>query len=284
MNEWSEWIGRQEHRADRVDEAHVNHWLATLDRVASADSAVPQAFHWCLCLPDSATADLGIDGHAKRNDSPQSFLPPVALPRRMWASSAVEFHKPLLVGEAVRRIAKVSSIKAKQGASGSLVFVELAQEIHGASGLAVSETQSIVYKEASAPGGAVIPPPLGDGQFNISAWHAHRLVVPTEPLLFRFSALTFNSHRIHYDLPYAKDAEGYRGLVVHGPLTATLLLNLAAREFGDNALNSFTFRGNSPAICGEELHLVLRRSGDGVELGAFANDGRNIMGANATLK
>ena len=127
------------------------------------------------------------------------------------------------------------------------------------------------------------PPPLGDGTFDPSGWDQHRVIEPGAPLLFRFSALTFNSHRIHYDAPYAIGEEGYRGLVVHGPLTATLLLDLAQRELGDNALQSFAFRGLSPAICGEELHLVMRSAGSGYELGAFAADGRQVMSAQASV-
>jgi 3-methylfumaryl-CoA hydratase len=180
-------------------------------------------------------------------------------------------------------VSRVASIKAKQGGSGSLVFVDVVHETHGEAGLAVSETQSIVYKEAAPAGSPPVPAPLGEGRFSPSEWQAHRLIVPGEPLLFRFSALTFNSHRIHYDLPYATGEEGYRGLVVHGPLTATMLLDLAAREFGDNALKRFAFRGNSPGMCGEELNLVLRRNGDEVELGAFAADGRGVMSASAAL-
>lgn len=283
MSDYSAWIGREEHRADRADAGHLTRWLAALDRAAPADGSVPQAFHWCLCLPDAPTAALGPDGHPRRDDSPESFLPPVELPRRMWASSAVEFHAPLKAGEAVKRVSRVASIKAKQGGSGALVFVDVAHETHGENGLAVSETQSIVYKEAAPAGSPPVPAPLGDGRFDPAKWQAHRVIVPGEPLLFRFSALTFNSHRIHYDLPYATAEEGYRGLVVHGPLTATLLLDLAAREFGDNAIKRFAFRGNSPGMCGEDLHLVLRRSGDEVELGAFAADGRNVLSATGTL-
>jgi 3-methylfumaryl-CoA hydratase len=118
-------------------------------------------------------------------------------------------------------------------------------------------------------------------RFELSGWDAHRVLVPSQPLLFRYSALTFNSHRIHYDLPYATQEEGYRGLVVHGPLTATLLLDLARRHFGDNALTHFAFRGTSPAVAGEALHLVLRDKIDGIELGAFAADGRQVMAASA---
>ena len=283
MSDWSAWIGREEQRQDRVDAGLVTRWLASLDRAAPADGTAPQALHWCLCVPDAQTSQLGVDGHPRRDDSPDSFLPPVELPRRMWASSAVDFHAPLTVGEDVTRTSRVASIKAKQGGSGSLVFVDVVHETHGANGLAISETQSIVYREPAPAGSPPAPAPLGDGTFDPSPWSAHRVITPREPLLFRFSALTFNSHRIHYDLPYATAEEGYRGLVVHGPLTATLLLDLAAREFGDNALKRFAFRGNSPGMCGEELHLVLRKTDDGIELGAFAADGRNVMSATASL-
>ena len=283
MNDWSDWIGREERRTDRVDAGLATRWLASLDRSSAGDDTVPQAFHWCLCLPDAPTTDLGTDGHPRRDDRPDSFLPPVELPRRMWASSKVEFHGALKLDEAVTRISRVASIKAKQGGSGSLVFVDVAHETHGENGLAVSEVQSIVYKEAAPAGSSALPPPPGEGSFDPSSWQAHRVISPSEPLLFRYSALTFNSHRIHYDLPYATTEEGYRGLVVHGPLTATLLLDLARREFGDNRLTRFAFRGISPGICGEALHLVLRNNQGEIELGAFAGDGRHVMSATAAL-
>ena len=283
MSDFSAWIGREERRQDRVDAGHATRWLATLDRAGPGDGTVPQAYHWCLCVPDALTGDLGTDGHPRRDDSPDSFMPPVPLPRRMWASSAVEFHAPLRLDEDVTRISRIASIKAKQGGSGALVFVDVVHETHGPAGLAVSEVQSIVYREAAPAGSPPAPPAPGEGRFDPAPWQAHRAVTPAEPLLFRYSALTFNSHRIHYDLAYATGEEGYRGLVVHGPLTATLLLDLARREFGDNALKRFAFRGNSPGMCGEALHLVLRKGDDGIELGAYASDGRHVMGATASL-
>lgn len=283
MSEWQDWIGRTETRTDRADPAMVIRWLATLDRTAPADGTVPQALHWCLGLPDAPTAELGEDGHPRRDDSPASFLPPLPLPRRMWASSKIEFLAPLRMGEAVTRKSRVQSIAEKAGGSGRLIFVEIEHETSGEGGPAVREVQSLVYREPSAPGTPPAPPPPGETRFDAADWQAHRTVTPGESLLFRFSALTFNSHRIHYDLPYAAAVEGYRGLVVHGPLTATLLLDLARRQFGDNALRRFAFRGLSPAICGEDLHLALRGSGDTVELGAFASDGRPVMSASAAL-
>lgn len=280
MGEWDAWIGRGERRVDRIDEGLAARWAATLDREGPANGSVPQGLHWCLCLPDAPTASLGADGHPLREDGPGGFLPPVPLPRRMWAASEVEFLRPLWVGEQVERVSTVAGIREKSGASGRLVFVEVVHELRGAGELAVREVQSIVYREA-APAGTPPVPAAGEGRFDAAGWPASRTVRPSEPLLFRYSALTFNSHRIHYDVPYATQVEGYRGLVVHGPLTATLLLDLARRELGDNGLATFSFRGLSPAICGEPLHLTMRAAGEGLELGAFADDGRRIMAARA---
>lgn len=282
-NNWSAWIGREDVRDDHIEPAAVRRWLATLDRTAPPDGSVPQAYHWCLCLPDAPTAILGADGHPVREDSDDSFLPPIPLPRRMWAASKVEFLAPLRPGQSVMRRSRVVSITEKQGGTGKLVFAEIAHETHGDGTLAVREIQSIVFRESAPAGAPPVPSPPGDGNFDPSSWDAYRRLVPSEALLFRYSALTFNSHRIHYDLPYATAAEGYRGLVVHGPLTATLLLDLAARHVGDNRLKRFDFRGTSPAICGEDLHLALRGTGDTIELGAFASDGRQIMAATVAI-
>jgi 3-methylfumaryl-CoA hydratase len=244
---------------------------------------MPQGFHWCLCAPDAPTAALGPDGHPLRDESPESFLPPVPLPRRMWASSKVEFLAPLRIGEPVERLSRVASVTAKQGGSGQLVFVEIDHETLCAGVPAVRERQSLVYREAAPADAPLSPPEPGESRFDPAGWDAHRVLVPTEPLLFRYSALTFNSHRIHYDLPYARQTERYRGLVVHGPLTSTLLLGLAQRELGDNALKSFAFRGLSPAICGEALHLAMRQGAVDFELGAFAADGRQVASASTAV-
>ena len=281
MTDWSAWIGREETRTDRIEVGACSRWLATLDRAAPEGEAVPQGYHWALCSPDAATAALGRDGHPARDDSPASFLPPIPQPRRMWAASKVEFVAPLRLDEPVERHSKVLSVTAKSGGSGPLVFVEVEHLTSGNGALAVREVQSLVYRDAAPAGSPPVPPPLGEASFDPAAWDTHRALVPTEPLLFRYSALTFNSHRIHYDLAYATGEEGFRGLVVHGPLTATLLLDLARRELGDNALKSFAFRGVSPAICGEMLHLVLRSKDAAWELGAFAADGRQVMSASA---
>ena len=281
MSDWNAWVGRTELRSDVIGAGLAARWLAALDRTSPDDGTLPQGLHWCLCPPDAATAALGPDGHPVRDDSADSFLPPLPQPRRMWAASKVEFFAPLQLGQTIERSSRVQSITEKSGGSGTLVFVDLAHEVRADGALAVREVQTLVYRDAPPPGTAPVPPEPGAGTFDGSAWDAVRAVTPTEPLLFRYSALTFNSHRIHYDLPYAMGQEGYRSLVVHGPLTATLLLDLARRELGDNALSSFSFRGLSPAICGEALHLALRVTGAGWELGAFASDGRPVMSASA---
>ncbi|WP_295524741.1 hypothetical protein [Novosphingobium sp. Chol11] len=283
MGDWDGWIGREERRQDELTPGLIMRWCAALDRSTPIGNEVPQGLHWCLCVPDAPTAALGEDGHPRRDDSPASFLPPIPLPRRMWAASKLEFISLIPPAARIERVSKVASVAAKSGASGALVFVEVAHETLADGNLAVREVQSLVYREASPVGAAPVPPPPGDGAFDPAGWDHTRALVPAEALLFRYSALTFNSHRIHYDAPYARNVEGYRALVVHGPLIATLLLDLARREHGENALASFSFRAVSPGMCGEPMHLALRREGEELALAAFAGDGRQLMSASATL-
>jgi 3-methylfumaryl-CoA hydratase len=282
MDEWQAWIGRSETRTDRVDPGLALRLCATLDRPAPEDGLAPQGLHWCLGLPDAPTELLGADGHPQRSDSAGSLLPPIPLPRRMWASSEVRFHAPLVIGRDVVRISHIRSITTKPGGSGTLVFVAIAHDTRQGDGLCVSEVQTLVYRAAPPADAPPVPPPAGSGRFDAAAWTLVRTIEPAPPLLFRYSALTFNSHRIHYDWRYATGGEGYRGLVVHGPLTASLLLDLARRQLGDNRLATFRFRGVSPAIAGEPLHLALRQDSDALVLGAFADDGRPVMDARAT--
>ncbi|MEP3758662.1 MAG: MaoC family dehydratase N-terminal domain-containing protein, partial [Marinomonas sp.] len=248
--------------------------------------SLPQGVHFALCCPDAPTAALGPDGHPKRDDSASSFMPPIPeniMPRRMWASSKIAFHAPINVGAAIERTSTVASIKEKSGGSGSLIFVNVDHATHADGALAVKETQTLVYRAAAPADAPLSPPALGEPNFDPSQWDAHRVITPDPRLLFRFSALTFNTHRIHYDAPYAGDEERYRGLVVHGPLTASLLLQLVASQLGDNALLTFQFRGMSPAIADEPLHLVMRGSGADIELAAFADDGRQVTAASASV-
>ena len=283
MSDWQAWVGREQRSADRLDPGLAARWCATFDRDAPTNAQMPQGIHLCLCTPEARTSQLGEDGHPTRDQSQASFLPPIPLPRRMWASSAMQFHAPISVGATIERSSRIVSVTPKSGSRGEMVFVEIDHETSADGKLAVSERQSVVYLEALATDAPLSPPPAGEGSFDASQWDTHRELVPDERLLFRFSALTFNTHRIHYDAPYAREIERYRGLVVHGPLSASLLLQLAAEKYGENRLASFTFRGTSPAIAGETLHLALREGDDGIEMGAFAGDGRQVVKASATL-
>ena len=277
------WIGREQRATDRLDKGLAERWLATFDLAKPHPPIMPQGIHFALCTPEAPTANLGEDGHPARDDSPQSFLPPFPLPRRMWASSKIAFHAPIAIGAVIERTSRIAAISEKQGSTGPLAFVDVSHETRANGTLAVVETQSIVYREAASGGQALSPPPLGEGRFSPEGWEATRTLTPDARLLFRYSALTFNTHRIHYDAPYAQEVERYRGLVVHGPLTASLLLQLAAQELGANRLRSFSFRGLSPAIAGEPLHLAMRNAEAGYELAAFADDGRQVTAASAAV-
>jgi len=211
---------------------------ALLDRddpPAAPGEAIPPLAHWLYFLPTHRQSQVGPDGHAHRGE----FLPPVALPRRMWAGSRVEFLRPVCVGEPVRRLSRIAAVAEKQGRSGPLVFVTLRHEVSGPAGLALVDEHEIVYRGAEGPAAAPAQAaPSGE------AWS--REIRPDPVLLFRYSAVTFNGHRIHYDHPYATGAEGYPGLVVHGPLVATLLVDLLRRNRPGAVLATFSFRARRP--------------------------------------
>jgi len=237
----SKWVGRSQQRVDWVNPSQLAAWLATLDRddpFPLPGDPVPPGFHWCLFPPLARQSELGPDGHPRRG----GFLPPVPLPRRMWAGSRVEFPGRLRVGERVEQTSTVEKVEEKRGRAGALVFVTVRHTVSGAQGPAVVEEQDLVYREpprAGAPTPALEPAPRGP-------WR--REIVPDDVLLFRYSALTFNGHRIHYDRRYVTGEEGYAGLVVHGPLLATLLLDLLRRQLPAAVLARFRFRGLRPTV------------------------------------
>jgi 3-methylfumaryl-CoA hydratase len=237
----SKWVGRSQERVDWVNPNHLAAWHATLDRdepFPREGDPVPPSFHWCMFPPLARQSELGPDGHARRG----SFLPPVPLPRRMWAGSRLRFLAPLRVGERVEMASTVEKVEEKTGRAGRLVFVTVRHRVSGAAGLAVEEEQDIVYREP--PRGGAAPGP--DEPAPKGTWR--REITPTDPLLFRYSALTFNGHRIHYDRRYVTAEEGYAGLVVHGPLIATLLLDLVRRQRPAATVERFTFRGLRPTV------------------------------------
>ena len=216
------WIGREDRAEEQLTSALVQRFNATLNRVSPLETGAeaPALIHLCLCQPAVPTAELGPDGHPARG----GFLPPVPLPRRMWAGGKFSFHASLQIGVIVSRHSVVRDVAIKEGRSGSLCFVTVEHVISSDGTLAVTERQDIVYREAAgagsaAPRHALPSAPTGDH---------HRLIAVSAPLLFRYSALTFNGHRIHYDTPYARKEEQYPGLIVHGPLQAALLCQFAA--------------------------------------------------------
>ena len=268
--DWTGWVGRTETRHDVLTQGVIDRLRATIDSDASGPVA-PQGIHWCLCLPDAPTDRLGADGHPMRG----TFMPPIPLPRRMWAASEVSFLAPVSAGATIDRRSTISAVHEKSGSSGRLVFVSVDHAIDANGIPAIRERQTIVYREAAAgPLGGASPMPAA------AVPSGQRTLVPGAPLLMRYSALTFNAHRIHYDLPYARDAEGYPGLVVHGPLTATLLLDLAGRQLGHNRLTRFAFRGVAPAFADVPLTLSLDRDDDAIRLAATGPSGP-VMQADA---
>ena len=268
MSGYDEYAGRSETRADTVWPHLVRGLAATLE-VAAPEAALPPLWHWMLFADWAPASALGPDGHPKRG----GFLPPVHdLPRRMWAGGRVEFHAPLHVGEAVTRTSTILSVTEKAGGSGRLVFVTVRHEIAGPAGPALTEEQDIVYR--GAEGEAVKP---GEPAPPVDA-AAARTVFPDPVLLFRYSALTGNGHRIHYDADYVRQEEGYPGLVVHGPLQATWMAMLAAELA---PLRRFAFRGRRPAFAGAPLHMEAWRAADGHRLRTRDASGAICMTADA---
>jgi len=214
---------------------------ATLDRDDAAPKpgdALPPLWHWLYFLPHARQSELGTDGHPQRG----GFLPPVPLPRRMWAGGRFTFLRPLRLGEPVSRVSQIVDVSLKEGRAGQLVFVLVRHQVTGPDGVALTEEHDIVYREAPAPGEA---PPGPRPAPTAPAWR--RDIVPDDVLLFRYSALTFNGHRIHYDRRYVTEVEGYPGLIVHGPLLATLLVDLLRRNSAAR-LVSFRFRAVRPVF------------------------------------
>lgn len=244
------WIGREQRRSGVLHPDLAAKLCATLDQ--AEEGPPPLGIHWCLGLDAVPTADLGQDGHPPRGD----FLPPVDLPRRMWASGALDIHVPLAIGQRVERISRIAGINEKDGTTGKLCFVTVEHQILADGDTAISERQDIVYRAAGAPSDPGTLPKGDPTPLPPRAWR----ILPTPPLLFRYSALTFNAHRIHYDLPYARRVEGYPCLVVQGPLQATLLAAHAAAELG-RPLTRFSFRGRAPAFA--DSALTMRAEDDG---------------------
>jgi 3-methylfumaryl-CoA hydratase len=273
------WIGREEVAEDVITPVPVAALAATLDRddpKPRPGAELPPLGHWLYFLPTVRPSGLAPDGHPKRG----GFLPPVPLPRRMWAGARFEFHQPLRIGEAIIRKSTIADVSMKEGRSGPLIFVLVRHDIAGPAGLALVEEHDIVYRPEPGPDDKGQPPraaaPTG------AVWR--RDINPNGVMLFRYSALIFVAHRIHYDRRYATEVEGYPGLVVHGPLIATLLADLLRRN-SNAALKSFRFRAVNPLFDTTPFSVCGTPEPNGrASLWAQSAEGHLAMKADAVMK
>ena len=279
------WQGRSETLEDLITPAPLRALSATLDRddaLPVAGTELPPLWHWLFFLPHHRQSEIGPDGHAKRG----GFLPPVPLPRRMWAGGRLQWHAPLRVGDAVKRVSTIQSVTHKAGRTGDLLFVLVKHEVHNAQGLCLTEEHDIVYRPAAQPTDPV-PAPTAASSLAERCELWTRDVVPDDVLLFRYSALTFNGHRIHYDRKYVTQVEGYPGLIVHGPLIATWLVDLVRRHT-DRPIRRFEFKALRPTFeCADQRHVRVsgqpQNDGQHVRLWAQDHEGWLTMQATAEL-
>jgi 3-methylfumaryl-CoA hydratase len=274
-----DWIGRSMSVADQVTAFPINALSATLDREdpqASDGTAVPPLWHWLYFLPIHRSQELRHDGHVKGGE----FMPPIPLPRRVWAGSRFEWNleNPLKVGDRATRVSRIASITSKSGRTGELAFVKVVHEFGNASGLCLTNEHLSAFRGAARPDAPTSAPEAAETK---AAWH--RAITPDELLLFRYSALTFNPHRIHYDWPYATGQEGYPTLLVHGPLIATLLADLLRRNAPDARVRSLELKSVLPSFVRRTLHLRGEPEGEQVRLWAADDTGALTMTASAQL-
>ena len=276
-----DWIGRSETVTDVATATPYAALSATLDWPAqrpTVGTVLPPLWHWLYFLPIAQQSEIGTDGHPKRG----GFLPPVPLPRRMWAGSDFEFRSPIHIGDALARTSTIVDVTEKSGRTGRLVFVKVRHEVRreGETAVALNEHHNIVYRDLPAPSD-VAPPPLAAP--SSAAWS--RNVVADDVLLFRYSALTFNGHRIHYDRQYVTQTEGYPGLIVHGPLIATLLLDLLRRQLPSATVTGFEFKAVRPTFDIHPFSVHGQPSSDGktVRLWGQDHEGWLTMDALATI-
>jgi 3-methylfumaryl-CoA hydratase len=266
MDDLQRWIGRNETVEDVASPVPLAGLAALLDHATPTwrEGVLPPLAHWLYFLGHTRQSEIDLDGHPRRG----GFLPPITLPRRMWAGSRIEFRGAIPVGAAMTRRSTIADIKTKQGASGAMIFVTVKHEIGAAGAIAIVEEQDIVFRDAP---GAKAAPPKPDPRTASDV----RKVNPDPVLLFRFSALTFNAHRIHYDRDYAREVEGYPGLVVHGPLTAVLLMDHFLRIHPRSNVTRFEFRAQSPLFDTAPFDLCA----DGNDLWARGPHGETAMAA-----
>ena len=271
------WIGNSEERKDIIHALPARFMQVTLDRDPTLEmgDTLPLGWHWLYFLEAKRMSELGRDGHPALG----GFLPPVDLPRRMWAGSRIKFHQPLRIGDSIKRVSTIKDLNIKSGKSGTLCFVTVSHLFFRGQSKLITEEHDIVYREDPRPGASSPTPPAAATDARIV-----RSVNPSPVLLFRYSALTFNGHRIHYDLDYCRNVEGYPDLVFHGPLSATLLLNLASEVVGIENIQSFEFRAVSPLFADRPFTINLKDYDDTVMLWATNPDGFLAIDAKAKIR
>jgi 3-methylfumaryl-CoA hydratase len=271
--DFSSWIGNSVTRHDTITPRIIDHFKQSLAPHCFTDQLVPPGLFWCLA-PDVMAADqLGADGHPKLG----GFLPEIPYERRMWAGGWLEFHGHFAIGDVVRKTSRIDDITFKSGRSGNLCFIAVIHEFHAADKLVLRERHDVVYRE-------IVTPTLPQAAPVATAAPEHRWLVRADPvMLFRYSALTFNGHRIHYDLPYSNEVEGHAGLLVHGPLQATLMLNLAC-QINAKQPQKMVYRGVRPLTCSDLIMVDADRTEAG-RLGCCvrASNGTVTMTAEITL-
>jgi len=273
------WIGRTQTESELVSHRLAQQLAATLDYgcAPKAGDTLPPLWHWALFPHIATQSHISADGHPQRG----GFLPPIPLPRRMWAGSRVWFERAVTVGSQVTRTSQITDVASKEGRSGKLVFVRIRHELEDYEGPLISEEQDVVYREAAAEPLTPSTSPLAP---TGATWR--RTIVPDPVLLFRYSADTFNGHRIHYDRAYATTEEGYPALVVHGPLTATLLVDLVRRSVPDETVTSFSFKAVYPLFDNAPFQVCAARvpKSDEVRLWAVNEAGVLCVEATAQLR
>jgi 3-methylfumaryl-CoA hydratase len=279
LEKLKEWIGQKESDVDYVTVPAVHRLAATLDRddpMPRMGDPLPVGWHQILFPRVVRHSQIGADGHPQRGD----FLPPVPLPRRMFAGKRTTFHDNLRVGDEVRRDSVIREVNIKQGRTGTMVFVTVKTDLTSPRGLAITEEQDLVYREAAAPGAPPQPPQPAPGR---AVWS--RTVTPDPVMLFRYSALTFNGHRIHYDLPYVTQVEGYPGLVMNGGLTTLLVFELA-RTHASTPIRYISSRNVRALFANQPITLGGEPSADNrtARLWALNPDGALALTAEAEFR
>ena len=272
MTKLEDWIGRTQTRSSTIDLAQANKLGVTLDRPTPREGdPLPACWHWAWFNDQLPASELGRDGHPKRG----GFLPPVPLPRRMWAGGNIEFIQPIVIGQEITKQSTIKQIKNRMGTTGQLCIVAIEHVLSHDGSVCINEIQNLVFREDPAPDQPAPQPPEPPTEA-----HTYETFKPDPVLMFRYSALTFNGHRIHYDVDYARNVEGYPDLVFHAPLTATMLQS-AAENLLQAEMRTFSYRATAPLYCNAEFKICAKHNAGGVIAWAETPDGHQAMIAEA---